>query len=85
MSDALGLTVGNRYSLITLIFFIPYVLFQPVATVVLRKVGPRYFLSAIVIAWGVTMIVSLSQHFSSHSNATIGLRLRPKLGGHAGS
>jgi len=56
----LQLTIDNRYSLITLIFFIPYVIFQPPATVVLRKVGPRTFLSAIVVFWGATMIVSYS-------------------------
>lgn len=49
--------IGARYNIITLIFFIPYVLFQPPATVVLRKVGPRVFLSAITVFWGATMIV----------------------------
>lgn len=39
--------IGDRYNLIVLIFFIPYVLFQPPATVVLRKVGPRTFLALI--------------------------------------
>ncbi|KUJ10862.1 MFS general substrate transporter [Mollisia scopiformis] len=48
--------IGARYSLIVLIFFIPYVLFQPPATVVLRKVGPRRFLSAITLLWGGCMI-----------------------------
>lgn len=56
----LQLTIDNRYSLISLIFFIPYVIFQPPATVVLRKVGPRTFLSAIVVFWGATMIVGYS-------------------------
>lgn len=50
--------IGPRYNIITLIFFIPYVLFQPPATVLLRKVGPRKFLSAIVVFWGACMIVS---------------------------
>lgn len=58
MTVDLKLTINNRYNLITLIFFIPYVIFQPPATVVLRKVGPRRFLSAIVVFWGATMIVS---------------------------
>jgi hypothetical protein len=49
--------IGNRYSLIVLIFFIPYVLFQPPATVVLRKLGPRRFLTAITLLWGGCMIV----------------------------
>jgi sugar phosphate permease len=48
--------IGDRYSVITLIFFISYVLLQPPATVVLRKVGPRIFLPVITILWGITMI-----------------------------
>ncbi|KAF8859312.1 MFS general substrate transporter [Acephala macrosclerotiorum] len=55
MATGLNL-IGDRYSLIVLIFFIPYVLFQPPATVVLRKVGPRHFLSAITLLWGACMI-----------------------------
>jgi len=49
--------IGNRYSLIVLIFFIPYVLFQPPATVVLRKIRPRRFLTAMTLLWGGCMIV----------------------------
>jgi sugar phosphate permease len=47
---------GDRYSIIVLLFFITYVLLQPPATVVLRKVGPRIFLPSITLLWGVTMI-----------------------------
>ncbi|EHY54185.1 hypothetical protein HRR83_008240 [Exophiala dermatitidis] len=47
---------GNRYSVIVLLFFITYVLLQPPATVVLRKVGPRIFLPTITLLWGITMI-----------------------------
>jgi MFS family permease len=56
MSTDLNL-VNERYNLIVVVFFIPYVLFQPLATVVIRKIGPRRFLSAITILWGVSMIV----------------------------
>jgi MFS family permease len=55
-SADLQLTVGYRYSIITLVFFISYVILQPPATVVLRKVGPRIFLPTITILWGITMI-----------------------------
>lgn len=48
--------IGDRYSVIVLIFFISYVLLQPPATVVLRKLGPRTFLPTITILWGITMI-----------------------------
>jgi len=56
MAVDLQTEVGFRYSTITLIFFITYVLLQPPATVVLRKVGPRVFLPAITILWGVTAL-----------------------------
>jgi MFS family permease len=71
--------IGPRYNIITLIFFIPYVLCQPPATVLLRKIGPRYFLSAITIFWGATMIVShlLSQPESTLSNKTQGFGFTP--------
>jgi MFS family permease len=46
----------DRYSIITLVFFIPYVIFQPPATVIMRKVGPRIFLSIITLLWGSVMI-----------------------------
>ena len=48
--------IGSRYSIITCVFFITYVLLQPPATVVLRKVGPRVFLPTITVLWGITMI-----------------------------
>ena len=48
--------IGNRYSVMVLVFFITYVLLQPPATVVLRKLGPRLFLPTITLLWGITMI-----------------------------
>ena len=48
--------VGERYNIIVLLFFITYVLLQPPATVILRKLGPKAFLPTITVLWGVTMI-----------------------------
>jgi MFS family permease len=48
--------IGNRYSLVTLLFFITYILFQAPATVLCRKFGPRPFLAFITIAWGIVLI-----------------------------
>lgn len=48
--------IGERYSIIVLLFFITYVALQPPATVILRKLGPRIFLPTIVILWGATMV-----------------------------
>lgn len=41
-------------------FFVPYVIFQPPMTVIIRKLGPTYFLSTIIVSWGVVMIVGES-------------------------
>lgn len=43
-------------SIITLVFFITYIIFQPPATVLTRKIGPRIFLAGLCIAWGTVMI-----------------------------
>lgn len=40
-------------------FFITYVVFQPPATVLIRKMGPSYFLSLMILCWGALMMVSL--------------------------
>jgi len=64
--------ISNRYSIIVLVFFITYVLLQPPATVVLRKIGPRAFLPSITLLWGITMICF---GFVKHWSDMIGLRL----------
>ena len=48
--------IGFRYSTIALVFFVTYVLCQPPATVLCRKIGPRYFLSTITVMWGIVEI-----------------------------
>ncbi|KAL8945669.1 MAG: hypothetical protein Q9222_007822 [Ikaeria aurantiellina] len=57
MTSELELSVGYRYSIIVLVFFPTYVIFQPLATVLCRKFGPRAFLATIALLWGVTEIV----------------------------
>jgi len=54
----LGLLEGSisRYSIVTIVFFASYIVFQPPATVICRYLGPRNFLSAIVVLWGGVMI-----------------------------
>ncbi|KAJ5766244.1 major facilitator superfamily domain-containing protein [Penicillium nucicola] len=48
--------VGTRYSIIILIFFVPYVILQPPMTIVTRKLGPRYFLGVIILSWGAILV-----------------------------
>jgi len=57
MADELQMNdKNNAYTIVSVVFFLPYAFFQPVATVVIREVGPRRFLAAIVLFWGATMI-----------------------------
>lgn len=56
MRNELFMIGNNRYSIVTLVFFITYTIFQPVATPLTRKIGPRIFLSSICSAWGLVMI-----------------------------
>lgn len=50
-----GSTV-SRYSVVTLVFFTTYIVFQPPSTILIRKFGPRLHLSVITTAWGAVMI-----------------------------
>ncbi|KAL4965308.1 putative phthalate transporter [Aspergillus stella-maris] len=52
----LELYVGYRYSIVVLMFFVPYVIFQPPMTVITRKIGPTLFLGSIVISWGAILV-----------------------------
>ncbi|OCT53025.1 putative transporter [Cladophialophora carrionii] len=47
---------NNAYTIVSLVFFISYTIFQAPAVVFIRKLGPRNFLAAIVLAWGAVMI-----------------------------
>lgn len=48
--------VASNQSIITLVFFITYILFQPPSTVIVRALGPRVHLALITLLWGSCMI-----------------------------
>ncbi|EQL28990.1 hypothetical protein BDFG_08346 [Blastomyces dermatitidis ATCC 26199] len=75
MRKDLDLLQGYRYSLITLTFFITYVIFQPPMTVLCRKIGPRLFLPGICLLWGIVIIC-----FGFANNWTTMVALRLILG-----
>ena len=56
MHDDLQTNKGYRYSIATLVFFITYTVFQPPATVVTYKIGPRLFLPSLCVLWGIVMV-----------------------------
>jgi hypothetical protein len=67
MHDDLATDEGYRYSIATLVFFVTYTIFQPPATVVTYKIGPRIFLPTLCVAWGLVMV---RQHSQKCSNLT---------------
>ncbi|KAJ5775100.1 phthalate transporter [Penicillium nucicola] len=56
MQQELKLNIGARYSIVLLVFFIPYVIVQFPSSIIVRKIGARAFLAGITFAWGVVMI-----------------------------
>ncbi|KAF7190383.1 High-affinity nicotinic acid transporter [Pseudocercospora fuligena] len=56
MNVDLDMNKGFRYSTVGLVFFITYTLFQPPATILTRKLGPRLFLPGLCVAWGAVMV-----------------------------
>ena len=52
-------TLINFKSIILLTFFAPFVAFQFPASILVRKIGPRYFLASIVFAWGIVVLVRI--------------------------
>ncbi|KAJ3544452.1 hypothetical protein NM208_g3042 [Fusarium decemcellulare] len=74
MTRDLHLDVGNRYSIVLLVFFAPYVALQLPASILIRKVGPRLFLSGIVFSWGIVMMGEQCFGFVQNWKSLIALR-----------
>ncbi|KAK7036710.1 hypothetical protein VNI00_011375 [Paramarasmius palmivorus] len=51
MEEALGLT-STQYSVVLLVFFVSYVVFEVPANMVLTRVRPSFFLSGLCFLWG---------------------------------
>ncbi|KAL4871494.1 hypothetical protein BDV12DRAFT_194260 [Aspergillus spectabilis] len=47
---------GTNYSTIVAVFFPTYTVFQPLMTVLARKIGPRIFMGFITVSWGLVMV-----------------------------
>ncbi|KAJ5151705.1 hypothetical protein N7492_010000 [Penicillium capsulatum] len=72
LKTELELGVGNRYSIVVLMFFVPYIIFQPPMTILIRKIGPTLFLGTIVMSWAVIMI---GTGFVKNWGQLVGLRV----------
>ncbi|CEL07812.1 hypothetical protein ASPCAL10966 [Aspergillus calidoustus] len=56
MAQDLELSVGARYNIALLLFFVPYALFELPSNLVIRRIGARIWLSGLIIAWGVCVL-----------------------------
>lgn len=72
MDEDLGMFIGNRYSLVSMIFFVPYVIFQFPANIAIRKLGAALWLSCLVVLWGC---VSIGMGFSKEWTQLLGCRV----------
>ncbi|KAF1808860.1 MFS general substrate transporter [Eremomyces bilateralis CBS 781.70] len=72
MDEDLELSEGDRYSIVTMMFFIPYVIFQFPANIIIRKLGAASWLSSLVIAWGA---VTIAMGFTHRWTELLGCRV----------
>ncbi|PPQ93808.1 hypothetical protein CVT25_013517 [Psilocybe cyanescens] len=56
MDFELKLYVGERYSIASMIYFIPYILLQIPGNIVLRWIGARTWLTICVVGWGIAQL-----------------------------
>lgn len=56
LAEDLRLDIGARYNIALLIFFPGYALFELPSNYVIRRIGARYWLSGLIIAWGACVL-----------------------------
>ncbi|KAK2787189.1 hypothetical protein FQN53_005613 [Emmonsiellopsis sp. PD_33] len=56
MDKELGLSIGSRYTIALVVFFIPYFIFELPSNIVLRKVGSANWLAFVAFGWGSFML-----------------------------
>lgn len=56
MGADLGLQIGNRYTIVLVVFFPTYALLELPSNIILRKVGSANWLAFIALSWGAVMI-----------------------------
>ena len=56
MGEDLALQIGDRYTIVLVVFFPTYALLELPSNIVLRKVGSANWLAFIALSWGAVMI-----------------------------
>ncbi|KAH0443048.1 major facilitator superfamily transporter [Colletotrichum camelliae] len=71
MTEDLAL-VGNRYSIISLVFFTTYTTFQPISIILARTIGPRAYFTGVTMVCGFIVI---GMAFLKHWGQMVALRV----------
>ncbi|KAF5640427.1 tartrate transporter [Fusarium sp. NRRL 52700] len=56
MDEDLGLTVGNRVSIVLMVFFIGYIIFEIPSNAFIHKLGAANWLTFLAFAWGLVSL-----------------------------
>ncbi|KAF9888500.1 hypothetical protein FE257_008607 [Aspergillus nanangensis] len=56
MNEDLHLDQGTRYSVMVLVFFVTYTLAQIPSNAIVRRIGTRWVISSLILAWGIVTI-----------------------------
>ncbi|KAJ9657487.1 hypothetical protein H2198_004248, partial [Neophaeococcomyces mojaviensis] len=66
MSKDLGLAVGSRYTILVMIFFVAYILFEIPSNMVLSRVGAANWLSFLGVSFGTILIgMGFTKHWGT--------------------
>ncbi|KAI1393116.1 major facilitator superfamily domain-containing protein [Hypoxylon trugodes] len=75
MDKAIGLT-GNQYNIASTIFFVPYIIFEIPSNIVLKKVRPSFWLTFLMVSWGIVMtLMGIVKNFAGMAACRIFLGL----------
>ena len=56
MTEELDMETGNSYNIALFIFFVPYILFELPSNIIIKRISPSTWLSAIMFCWGIVTI-----------------------------
>lgn len=56
MAKDLDMLADNRYNIMALVFFVPYIVFEFPGTILVRTVGVKAFMGGICTLWGLVML-----------------------------
>ncbi|KAH6685013.1 major facilitator superfamily domain-containing protein [Plectosphaerella plurivora] len=66
LQQDLGLQIGNRYTIIVMVFFVAYILFEIPSNLILPRAGPANWLSFLGIGFGTVLIgMGFTKHWGT--------------------